>query len=452
MRYAHCKGSFKCQNDQCPFKLEYDVVNTTQFKSRKDGSVVCNACNITPLSIPCPARPYISYSPRSMKIYHCGQHSCPIFKPLRKNKAQVKQLIKDNPKIKPSEIQSACELSAFRERADWATVEKQVEGTLDRQWLSNLKKQVKRDNEPFGHDFEAVVDFKQYCDRRDKFYLYKINDCRGNPDRPSFVFKMSETKAIMAINMDKNGNHFLNEEFCFFDGKRKRCRGFVTLTASVYHPLLRKQVPLAITEAEKEDTRNVELFWSLFNEVLEKISGKEGYGFNPTGWCTDMAGANFAAIRKVFAPEATDQVKSCEFHFKDQRNKKAQRLDHYSGERFKELCNALIHNETDAGNVKAKESLDSFIDEDIALREFLMSWVSWWHDRRGFICRAFAPTDAPQMNQAEVIHVGWAHRDCPNLSLLDVCHADVRDSVVLDTELKSYQAGKRSSGTGPSFA
>ena len=56
------------------------------------------------------------------------------------------------------------------------------------------------------------------------------------------------------------------------------------------------------------------------------------------------------------------------------------------------------------------------------------------------------------MNQAEVIHAGWAHRDSPNLSLLDVCHADVRDSVIVDTEIQTYQAGIRTSGTGPSLA
>ena len=56
------------------------------------------------------------------------------------------------------------------------------------------------------------------------------------------------------------------------------------------------------------------------------------------------------------------------------------------------------------------------------------------------------------MNQAEVIHAGWAHRDSPNLSLLDVCHADVRDTVIVDKELETYQAGIPSLGKGPSFA
>lgn len=92
---------------------------------------------------------------------------------------------------------------------------------------------------------------------------------RGNSDLPSFVFKASETKARMALNMNRAGDHFLNEEFCFFDGKRKRCRGFVTLTASVYHPLLRKQITLTIMECESENTLNVTLFWTCLMKCLK---------------------------------------------------------------------------------------------------------------------------------------------------------------------------------------
>ena len=124
-------------------------------------------------------------------------------------------------------------MSAFREKADWATVEKEVEATLDRQWLANEKKQIKRDNELFGHDFEAVVTFKQYCDKKDNYYVYKINDRRGNPDRPSFVFKMGTQKAKMAINMDKDGNHFMKEEFCFLMAKENAVE-VLSLSQQVY--------------------------------------------------------------------------------------------------------------------------------------------------------------------------------------------------------------------------
>ena len=118
---------------------------------------------------------------------------------------------------------------------------------------------------------------------------------------------MGMQKADMAIKMDRNGDHFLKDEFCYFDGKRKHCRGFVTLTASIYHSLLRKQIPLAVMEAESEDTKNIELFWTLLNEVFQKVSGQKDYKFNPVGWCTDMAGANFTAISKVFGNESAQR-------------------------------------------------------------------------------------------------------------------------------------------------
>lgn len=146
-----------------------------------------------------------------------------------------------------------------------------------------MKEKVKKYIEPHGHNFEAVVSFKEYCDKKDPFYIYKINDRRGSPDQPSFVVRTSSSKLNVALNMDCNGDHFLSSEFCFFDGKRKRCRGFVTLTASVYHPLLRKQVPLATMEAESEDQTNITLFWNLLNECLRKIFRNATYTFNPVG-------------------------------------------------------------------------------------------------------------------------------------------------------------------------
>jgi hypothetical protein len=78
---------------------------------------------------------------------------------------------------------------------------------------------------------------------------------------------------------------------------------------SVYHPLLQKQIPIAIMEAEGEKTENVELFWYLFmNEAISKIS--ENTSFNPIGWCTDMSGALISGIfatylEKIAKPESS---------------------------------------------------------------------------------------------------------------------------------------------------
>ena len=56
------------------------------------------------------------------------------------------------------------------------------------------------------------------------------------------------------------------------------------------------------------------------------------------------------------------------------------------------------------------------------------------------------------MNQAEVIHASWAHRDRSKLSILDACQADVHDSLVLVVTLKQCQHGLTRGGSGNCFA
>ena len=140
--------------------------------------------------------------------------------------------------------------------------------------------------------------------------MYKVNDSRGNPDMPSFVFNTSRERMDIAMKMNKDGDHFLKEEYCYFDGKVKRCRNYVTLTASTYHPLLKKQIPLGIMEAERENSENIELFRTLFNEVYEVVDGDDTLYFNPKGWCTDMAGANMKGLQKLFSDDLRTYVVS----------------------------------------------------------------------------------------------------------------------------------------------
>lgn len=72
---------------------------------------------------------------------------------------------------------------------NWYAVENHTEATMDEKWISNMKTKTKKEMEPVGHDFEAVLIFKEYCDKKDNFFVYKMNDRRGNPDLSSFIFK-----------------------------------------------------------------------------------------------------------------------------------------------------------------------------------------------------------------------------------------------------------------------
>ena len=84
--------------------------------------------------------------------------------------------MRNNPNIKPSEVQSVFVLAAFREQRDWRDLEKAAASAIDKKWISKVKEKVKKDIKPHGHNFEALVSFKEYCDKKDPFYIYKIND------------------------------------------------------------------------------------------------------------------------------------------------------------------------------------------------------------------------------------------------------------------------------------
>ena len=84
----------------------------------------------------------------------------------------------------------------------------------------------------------------------------------------------------------------MSNEYCFFDGKVKRCRNYVTLTASTHYPLLKRQIVLAVMGVERENSENIEQFWTLFNEALKHATKNKDVVFNPVGWYVDMAGSN----------------------------------------------------------------------------------------------------------------------------------------------------------------
>ena len=46
-------------------------------------------------------------------------------------------------------------------------------------------------------------------------YIYKVNDRRGKPDKPFFVFKTSSTKAKISLSMNRD-DHFVKSYYCFF--------------------------------------------------------------------------------------------------------------------------------------------------------------------------------------------------------------------------------------------
>ena len=148
-----------------------------------------------------------------------------------------------------------------------------------------------------------------YTDEKDPLLIYSVNE------NEQIVFKMMLSKVMIANEMGMDAQHLLSNEYCFFDGKVKRCKNFVTLTASVYHPILQKQLPLTTMECKSEDSANIGRFWNNFNKAFKDVT-KTDKNFSPVGWITDMTTANFNGLQLIYGEDVLHKIKGCEFHFR----------------------------------------------------------------------------------------------------------------------------------------
>ena len=110
-------------------------------------------------------------------------------------------------------------------------------------------------------------------------------------------------------------------------------------------------------ECEAKNSSLIELFWDCFNEVLLKETGDDDYIFNPRGWITDMAGANMEGLKRSIGEHALQGVKTCEFHFKECRNRQARKLNEEERRNFKVLCDALLEVESPIGYERLEKTL-----------------------------------------------------------------------------------------------
>ena len=106
--------------------------------------------------------------------------------------------------------------------------------------------------------------------------------------------------------MDKESDHFMAKEYCFFNGNHKRCRGYVTLGCYVYHPLLGKIIRLCKRGSKCGRLRS-------YSDILDNIQR------SPLGWCADEAGSKWEGLFRVFG-DVCNRIVSCVFHYQQSVN------------------------------------------------------------------------------------------------------------------------------------
>ena len=215
-------------NEDCEFFLEYKVVNQLKF----DKNFVCIFCGAIGNRTDCPARKYLAINDLTANIFHYGIHTCRDRQRNKRSTDLVSDAITINPRIKPSQIQGHAILKAMPERRSWAEILKKVKSVTDKKAISNEKNKQRQKMQPLGTSFLAIKNYKEFTYLHDELYVFKVDE------NEQIICKTSSFKMKLAKTMNSENEEELPSEFCFFDGKVKRAKGFTTLTASCYNPFL----------------------------------------------------------------------------------------------------------------------------------------------------------------------------------------------------------------------
>ena len=143
--------------------------------------------------------------------------------------------------------------------------------------------------------------------------------------------------------------------------------------------------------------------------MLSKVTGVQGFVFNPRGWCSDTAGLKLQGIYQVFnddtlQKDASSISSGAETGIPGHPEVKTR-------QKFKKLCDALLSTAMPPAHYSAKEDLTKFLDEAPEEMELKMTWIKWWDDRQAFIfpalhCGMLHPRWTRQRAYMPVGHIG----------------------------------------------
>ena len=163
-----------------------------------------------------------------------------------------------------------------------------------------------------NNSFDAVTIIKKQADLKDELYIYRINNGSMN-NCSDYVFKSSGVMAELAVQMDITGpENILQQENTYFDVTHTCICGFKSLVLWLYYPTMRKIIRLASMDIRTDNTKDIALFFTMFNEILQKVTGKPDYKFNPRYFMCNQGGTNHKAIKYVYGEEfAKARVVGC---------------------------------------------------------------------------------------------------------------------------------------------
>ena len=450
-RIGTCKGSFVCNNQDCPFiktsqchqpnKVSWqNVCGNLNFK-------VCTICDHVAQRIYCGAKKLIEYdySTKVATVYHLGNHKCwPQLS--NRNSSGHGQLVIPQGVTGSAKQVGLRQIVKLIDAGNMDAAEKEAEVWIDRR---KVKWQMEAMNPQEGMDhnsFDAVGIVKQKTDTKDPFYIYKIGNKNlgGGSD---YVFKSSTKLAKIAIQMDVNGEpNLLQLENAYFDATHTRVYGFKSLGMWLLHPAMKKMLRLASMEIRSENYRDIALFLTLFNEMLATVKNEPGYKFNPRYFVCDEAGANYKAIAEVYGTEfAAIRVKGCQWHFKSDVKNHVSKLQPPDQESFIQTCNSLCDVTTVSDYNRLNQVLDLLADRNPEIKPFIL----YWEPRKSHIFKPFRGTGLPGVNLSEQGNASF--KPAKTMRLVHAAKYDVATMLEQEKEIELFERNLlKCAGRGPS--
>ena len=294
---------------------------------------------------------------------------------------------------------------------------------------------------------EAVGHVKEGSDQVDPFHVYKINSKRLN-NRPDFVMKSSSKILKLVVDMDVDGpDNPLKSEDAFFDGSHSRCTDFVSLGLWVMHTPMRRIIHLASMEVRSEKTEELTIFWELLNEMLEKLTKKTGYKFNPNYIMFDEGGANFTSVDGVFGEEfVKHRVVSCQWHFMNKVMERIHKVGEKDQAEFAEKAGQMCRVPT----IPEFELLYGRLQEIASQYTEVGNFLKWYYVRRTHLFPAFREGRHSGVNQAEIGNAKWKTTHHRKLSLVAAARDDISTMMQQEVDVLRFEEGSTfHGGSGP---
>ena len=103
--------------------------------------------------------------------------------------------------------------------------------------------------------------------------------------------------------------------YAHIDFQPSRVTGMTVFGAQLYHPCLKKVVPLFKYYAEDETSESAVEGLQHFNEALKIFTEGKCDKFNPEGWMSDEAGSLIKAMDTVYGQSIHARMVTCKAHF-----------------------------------------------------------------------------------------------------------------------------------------